>query len=286
MKLRAASGIVLMLFLASMLSLTVTPASADECKILIDQTHEELPEYALTDYISSLQAAGHVVDTLTSGPVTEMALSGYNVFLVILPKVIFSSGEVSAIVSFVSNGGGLYLVGNYVPECVDPLNSIAINFGVTFNSGDTLGWQTITDITSHPVTLDVDSFHIWASDPLDPVTSPSVSLAWASGGETVLAVTEYLSVKVVFFDDATPLHNSYWTENLSEDDIELQMNIIAWLCQPPIRPPVGGKAISIDKSIIKPELQTPWIGLTTIILSLALVVVYVKKRKRNTEINS
>jgi len=280
MKLEAISGVMLTLLLIGMLSITFTSAFAVECKILIDQTHEELPEYALTDYISSLQAAGYVVDILTSGPVTEMALSGYDVFLVILPKVIFSSGEVSAIVSFVSNGGGLYLVGNYVPECVDPLNAIAINFGVTFNSGDTLGWQTITNISSHPVDLGVNSFHIWAADPLDPVTSPSVSLAWASGGETVLAVAgSVYGGKVVSFDDATPLHNTYWKENLTEDDIELQMNIIAWLCTRE-RAPVGGIATPINKPIDKPGSLTPWIWLSTIILPLIAIVVFAKLRKK------
>jgi len=54
---------------------------------------------------------------------------------------------------------------------------------------------------------------------------------------------------------------------------------------PPL-PPVGGKAAPISMPIIKPESQIPWIWLTTIILSLALTVVYVKKRKRHREINS
>ena len=51
-------------------------------------------------------------------------------------------------------------------------------------------------------------------------------------------------------------------------------------------PPLGGKAASINISIHNPELQIPLIWLTTGILSLALVVVYVKRRKRHTEINS
>jgi hypothetical protein len=51
-------------------------------------------------------------------------------------------------------------------------------------------------------------------------------------------------------------------------------------------PPVGGKVLPINMPIIKPELQTPWIWLTAIILSLAVTVVYVKKRKRHTEIIS
>ena len=52
----------------------------------------------------------------------------------------------------------------------------------------------------------------------------------------------------------------------------------------PPPPPVGGKAIPINKAITKPESQTPWIWLTTLILSFVVAVGYVKKRKRNTEI--
>jgi len=51
-------------------------------------------------------------------------------------------------------------------------------------------------------------------------------------------------------------------------------------------PSVGGKANPIDIPLGNPELQIPWIWLSTIILPLVLAVVYVKKRKRNTEIIS
>lgn len=54
----------------------------------------------------------------------------------------------------------------------------------------------------------------------------------------------------------------------------------------PAPKPVGGKATPINILINKPELQIPWIWLSAIILSLVLTVVYVKKRKRHTEINS
>jgi len=56
----------------------------------------------------------------------------------------------------------------------------------------------------------------------------------------------------------------------------------------PVSPPtpVGGKATPIVKVAVKPALQPPWMWLSTIILSLVATVVYIKKRKRNTEINS
>jgi len=46
--------------------------------------------------------------------------------------------------------------------------------------------------------------------------------------------------------------------------------------------PVGGKALPINKMTTQSELPVLWIWLSTITLSLALTVVYLKKRKRNT----
>lgn len=47
---------------------------------------------------------------------------------------------------------------------------------------------------------------------------------------------------------------------------------------------VGGKATPIKKLIVEPELQIPWIGLTTIILAAVATVVLFKYRKRHTGI--
>jgi len=50
--------------------------------------------------------------------------------------------------------------------------------------------------------------------------------------------------------------------------------------------PVGGKATPINIPMNKPETPALWIWLTTITLSLIATVVYIKRRKRNTETNS
>lgn len=209
--------------------------------ILIDQTHNEFfqppNQNSLTNYISSLQSNGYTVDILTTAPIDSQSLSGYCAFVIILPQSDFSASEVSAIASFVSNGGGLYLVGNYI--AVDTyLNQISVpNYGVTFNSGDTLGWQTITNMAPHQITTGITSFNIYAAGPLNPVNPPSTTIAWENGNTLpVLAVAQSGLGRVVSFVDATPLHNSYWTSQLTQDEIDLQMNIIAWLtetCAPP-----------------------------------------------------
>jgi len=87
-------------------------------------------------------------------------------------------------------------------------------------------------------------------------------------------------------------HNGYvWSHWLEDGDtnriktITLQGTTWTAVCEPAPKP-VGGKATPINILTNKPETPTLWIWLTTIILSLVLTVVYVKKRKRNTEISS
>jgi len=86
-------------------------------------------------------------------------------------------------------------------------------------------------------------------------------------------------------------HNGYiWSHWLEDGDPNRIKTILlhgtTWTAvyTPTPTPPVGGKATPIDKVAVKPEF--PWIWLSTIILSLAVTIGYVKKRKRNTEIIS
>jgi len=101
------------------------------------------------------------------------------------------------------------------------------------------------------------------------------------------------------WDDGYPSGGNYWSDHvctgnpsdgsqpyvIDADNIDNYpfQDPNGWL--PPPKP-VGGKATPINIPMNKPETPTLWIWLSTIILSLIVTVVYVKKRKRNTEINS
>jgi len=87
-------------------------------------------------------------------------------------------------------------------------------------------------------------------------------------------------------------HNGYvWSHWLEDGDTNRIKTITlpgtTWTAvYEPAPEPVGGKATPINMPIIKPELPTPWIWLSTIILSMVATGIYLKKRKRNREINS
>jgi len=82
-------------------------------------------------------------------------------------------------------------------------------------------------------------------------------------------------------------HNGYvWSHWLEDGDPNRVKTITlagttwtaVYTAAPP--PPVGGKATPINMPITKPELQTPWIWISTIILPLVAAVVFVKLKKK------
>jgi parallel beta-helix repeat protein len=86
-------------------------------------------------------------------------------------------------------------------------------------------------------------------------------------------------------------HNRYvWSHWLEDGDTNRIKTILlqgtTWTAVYESAPkPVGGKATPIYDITFEPELQPLWIWLSTIILSLAVAVVYVTKRKKHTQIN-
>jgi len=101
--------------------------------------------------------------------------------------------------------------------------------------------------------------------------------------------SEGTSVSLVMPENHDGYVWSHWLEDGDSNRVKtatMDTDITLTAVYEPVPKPVGGKAVPIDKLIIEPELQTPWMWLSTIILSLVLTLVYVKKRKRNTEIIS
>ena len=77
---------------------------------------------------------------------------------------------------------------------------------------------------------------------------------------------------------------SHWLEDGDTDRIktvtvDTDITLTAVYTRPPPTS-VGGKAIPINKAVIKPELQIPWIWLSTIILPLVATVVFIKLKKK------
>ena len=119
-------------------------------------------EGALSAWAMDLVRHGHHVETLPyNGRITWKSgtnaqdLSNYNIFVLVEPNILFTAAEKAAIINFVKNGGGLFIVSDHGAsdrnndgaDSVQVLNDLMTNsvqnnpFGVHYN-GDSISPNT------------------------------------------------------------------------------------------------------------------------------------------------
>ena len=247
-----------------------TPAQSG----ITQSTSETFWDGALSAWGIDCVKKGYAVETLPyNGQITygntsnAQDLSKYKVFVVCEPNIVFSSSEKTAILHFVQNGGGLFMVSDHdnsdrnndgwdSPHIWNDLmsnNTVATNpFGITFDYADFS--QTTTNIPNLP------------SDPLLHGIMGTVTKAmWSSGTSMTLSAAQNASVvgvvyktgsgfgssnvmvahvtygngRVVGFGDSSPcddgtgdpndqLYNG-WTGDASGNHEKLIMNATIWL---------------------------------------------------------
>lgn len=168
-------------------------------------------------------------DEITSG-----LLSGYNVFVLFFPMVSLTSSEVSAITSFVSNGGGLLLAGiqqesNWVYDS-SRLNPISEEYGVTFNS-DIIRGNT-DSLETHQITTDVSQLSLeddaFGSCSID-VSTPAQSIV-SKDGSDIVAYAESGSGRIVMVSSTIPfLSYRRAAGGFGQDHFQFSLNVIDWL---------------------------------------------------------
>ncbi|MHA1768981.1 MAG: hypothetical protein ACTSV3_03920 [Candidatus Thorarchaeota archaeon] len=222
---------------------SVTVPSQSGLRVLFDESHtaggSELMTPANTSFLAwMLEKNGYETETSFDQEITPGLLAGYDVFALFFPMVALTSSEVSTIVDFVNNGGGLLLVGTDNSPSTwhfnsANLNPISENFGITFNMDSWLG----TDITfnEHHLTQDVSSIHVNLDYKLRAcsmtVTSPATVVAEA-GGDPLVAVSEYGSGKVVAVSAVAPfiMYRKLMNWQTEPDDLfQFSLNVFDWL---------------------------------------------------------
>ncbi len=192
--------------------------------VLFDQTHgtDWIGDYNL--WIQDLAARGYIVDSLYTSPITLATLEKYNVFVIPQAYVYYSTDELSAIQSYVFNGGGLLVIGDDNPDIYTTLTAFA---GITWTYGGVGG--VTQDITPHPVTAGVGSVYLSAPASILYVNGVAQSLIRDLVGNNMLAVSEQTSGKVASFADEDTLWNYAITQ---ADNLLLADNLIDWLSTP------------------------------------------------------
>lgn len=192
-----------------------TPAQSG----ITSATSETFWNGALSYWAIDCVKQGYIVETLPyNGQITYgvssnlQDLSNYKVFVVDEPNISFTASEMTAIINFVSNGGGLMMIADHTisdrnNDGIDSLviwndlmssNSVQANpFGITFDTADFS--QTSTNVAALP------------TNPILHGSFGNVTKAqWSSGTSMTLNTTANSSVKGLIFksgSSATGLSN-------------------------------------------------------------------------------
>ena len=149
---------------------------------------------ALSSWGIALVKLGHNVETLTSGSITygtsnAQDLKNYDVFVVDEPNTLFSASEKTALINFVQNGGGLFMISDHTgsDRNNDGYDSPMIWNDLFTNNG----------IVTNPFGMAVDltnifqtSTNVAAGDYLISGTAETVTaMKWSNGATATLNTT-------------------------------------------------------------------------------------------------
>ncbi len=167
-------------------------------------------------------------------------LNDYDILVLFFPVVPLTSGEISAVLSFVDGGGGVLLVGadssNWWQFRGDNLNPIASTFGITFQS-DTVT-EIVTSFGTHNITYGLTNLNANGDD-IDAcslsVSTPAISVIDSSTG-SIVAVSESGLGRVVAVGGPGPFYmyrkNS---ANWGDSHFQFSLNVIDWVAGNPAR---------------------------------------------------
>ena len=234
-------------------------------------------------YVETLPRTGGVISY--GNPNNDQDLSNYKVFIVTEPNIQFTMAEKDAIINFVKNGGGLYMIADHdnsdrngdgwdSPAIWNDLvstNSVVANpFGITFDvvsfSQTTTNFANIqsnTILNGSAGTPKAMQFSSGASMTLNKTANPSVQgLVFKTGASTtgttnvMFATATYGAGKVCALGDSSVpddrtgdtgdnLYDGYFTD-ASGNHRPLLINSVIWLAT--------SSGLATD-DIMKPELS-------------------------------
>jgi hypothetical protein len=213
-------------------------------KIAVDRSHGE--DFDVSGFTNMLESQGWTVTELPSGPLTSVLLADQNVLL-IPPDLLtpFSDAEADSVAAWVAAGRGLWAIQEFGSD-QGPMNAFASRFGVAYEAGIILDpvqnrgfpeWPNITDFAVHAIFDQVQAYGYYGGVCVT-ATSPAVVLAHASSAANsptcgpapgVMATATIDHGRVVFTGDASPLHPSYFPDELDASEQRLLENIANYL---------------------------------------------------------
>jgi hypothetical protein len=190
--------------------------------ILFDQTHgTDVVNKCYSIWVSSLIERGYVVKYHVSGKITSDILNKYNVLVIPQARIHYYRDELSAIQSFVLNGGSLLVIEDDDTDIGSELTNFA------YIMWSTRGQDGYTnDITMHAVTQGVNIAYFGDPEAYLYADFPSVGLIRDSGGHVMVAVSMAGAGKVLVIADEDSIVD--WCIKVADNYI-LAKNAIDWL---------------------------------------------------------
>lgn len=225
---------ILCIMAAILLSSLRFTEGAGKVRVLYDRTHDEhfawLEKAYFTDegIKTHLEANGFDVTIYKKGNLDYELLQNYDVLIICVPRIRFTESERQDIVTFVKNGGGLYVLGTrssrfYAGGTIEEiLNPLSTQFGVTFTSVNILSTTRIFQVkSSHEVTMGVKEIR----------NEDWTTITIKSPAEMILSVEGYGFLaydisgfgKAVFSADDAVLTLNYL------DNLKLSVNVLNWI---------------------------------------------------------
>lgn len=229
---------------------------------------------ALSSWGIALVKAGNIVETLPSGTAITYGnasnpqdLSNYNVFVIDEPNIRFTAAEKTAILNFVSNGGGLFMISDHTVsdrnndgwDSPAIWNDLMTNNGVVNNPfGFSVDLTNITQLTANVLTGNATNpilhgsqgnvtqldFHNGATVTINSTANPGVQgLVWKTGAaqnssNIMAASSTYGTGRVFIVTDSSPMDdgtgaagNTLFNGWTTYSHIPLFMNASLWLAK-------------------------------------------------------
>ncbi len=229
---------------------------------------------AISSWGIALAKAGHTVETLPAGTaisygntVNPQDLASYNVFVVDEPNIRFTAAEKTAILNFVNNGGGLFMISDHTIsdrnndgwDSPAIWNDLMTNNGTVNNPfGFSINLTNITQLTGNVLTGNATNpilhgsqgnvtqldFHNGATATLNTAANASVQgLIWKTGvtqsnTNLMAASSTYGTGRVFVITDSSPMDdgtgaagNNLFNGWSTFSHVPLFMNASLWLAK-------------------------------------------------------
>ncbi|MBO8161651.1 MAG: DNA-binding protein [Thermosipho sp. (in: Bacteria)] len=223
-----------------------------EKRVLFDAGHAQqagnadwVIDGAYSNFADSIKEMlkGYVEDTKEK--LTYELLSLYKVFIIPEPNRPFEDNEIVAILKFVENGGGLFLIADHGNsdrngngwDSPKIFNTFVEKFGFKFR-GDNIQEEPIKYIFDHEITKGVKEVGVWAGSTIEILDKNVQILLADKKNRAYLVMSKYGKGLVIAIGDSSPFDDGTGDRNDTlhdgwswGDDSILAVNIVGYLME-------------------------------------------------------